>query len=59
MPKEEIPVKVAPPGACWPVLDDYSWPPKGKYPCVEGDGSWADLTGAVERSEERLNIRTR
>ena len=55
MPKAEIPIEVAPSGA-WPALDDDSWPPKGKCPCVPGDGSLRDLAGVGSVKRQRLQF---
>ena len=44
MPKKEIPIEEAPQGV-WSPPGSEQWPPEGKYPCVMGDGSMADLAG--------------
>ena len=55
MPKEEIPIEVAPPSD-WGSRDanismDMKWPPEGKRPCVEGDRTSADLEGVPIKAE--------
>ena len=52
MPKEVIPIEEAPQGA-WSPPGSEQWPPKGKVPCVTGDGSRQDRTGVPDKPADK------